>query len=78
MLEIWYNMPDKNLEALQIKYPVSSVQDYKTEIEALYQFNKKTEINRTPAILLNGKILSRFYHAADLLGIVRTLKAEDE
>ena len=78
MLDDWYKMPKKNPEALQEKYPVSSVQNFETEIDALYRFKQKADISGTPAIFIDGKILPRLYNYKDLSGIIRTLNAEDQ
>jgi len=76
MLDAWYTTLNKNLEALQKKYPVVSFQYDKKEIEALYQFSQQFKIGYTPAILLDSRLLSQLYSYRDLFGIVRTLNAE--
>jgi len=77
VLDGWYAMPKKSLEALQKAYPASSVQDDKEELNALYQFGQQAKITYTPALLLNGQILSQLYSYRDLYGIVRALNAEE-
>ena len=76
MLDVRYSAQNKNLNALQKKYPALTIQDDYAEIEALYQFSQQAKINYTPAILLNGKLLSKLYSYQDLYGIARTLNAE--
>lgn len=76
MLDAWYTTLNKNLEALQKVYPASSTQDYKTEMDALYRFCRQAKINYTPAILINGQLLSQLYSYQDLYGITRALNAE--
>ena len=73
MLETWYQMPDKTLEALQKSFPASSFHDFKTEMEALYQINQQNNIGYTPALLMNGRLLSQVYSYKDLYGIARAL-----
>jgi len=76
MLDAWYSTLNKNLEALQKKYPVQSVQDNNSELEILYNFSQEAKIGYTPAILINGRLISHLYSYRDLLGITRTLNAE--
>lgn len=76
MLDVWYTAMNKNLEALQKKYPVLTIQNDDAEIEALYQFDQQAKIKYTPAIMLNGRLLSQLYSYQDLYGIARTLNAE--
>ena len=78
MLDAWYTTLNKNLEALQKAYPVSFAQDSNAKIEALYQFSQQAKISYTPAILLNGRLLSQLYSYRDLYGIARTIFAEEE
>ena len=77
MFDSWYDMPKKSLETLQETFPVPSIQDCRTEIEAFYQFSRQTKISYTPAILINGQLLSKLYSYQDLYGIVRCLNAEE-
>jgi len=77
MLNAWYNTLNKKWEALQEAYPAPSGQDNKEDMNDLYQFSQQTKINYTPAILLNGRLLSQLYSYKDLLGIARTLNAEE-
>ena len=76
MLDTWYAMPKKSLDALQKEFPTTSVQVNREEIEALYQFSQQAKIGYTPAILINGKLSSQLYSYRDLYGISRTLNAE--
>jgi len=76
MLDDWYTALNKNLDSLQKKYPVQTVQNDHAELEALYQLSQKTKIMYTPAIMLNGQLLSQLYFHKDLYGIARTLNAE--
>ena len=78
MLDSWYSIQKKSLEGLQAAFPVSDLQDCKTEMDALYQFSQQKKINYTPAILLNGRLLSKLYSHQDLYGIARSLNAEEE
>ena len=77
MLDIWYKMPEKTLESLQNAFPVSCYYDSTAEIDALHQFYQQSNISYTPAILLNGQIMSKIYSYKDLMGIIRTLNAEE-
>jgi len=77
MLEAWYTTMNKNLNALQKRYHCLFDQGFKEEINDLYQFNKQAEIGYTPAMLLNGRLLSQSYSYKDLLSIVRALNAEE-
>jgi hypothetical protein len=77
MLDTWYAMPQKTLEALQAAYPVSSAQECKADMDALYQFNRQQQISFTPAILLTGRLLSQLYSYKDLYGIARTFNNEE-
>lgn len=77
MLDAWYGTLNKNLEALQKVYPTPSGHDFKEEMETLYQFSQRSKISYTPAILLNGRLLSQLYSYRDLNGISRTLNAEE-
>ena len=77
MLDAWYTTLNKNLEALQKTYPAPSAQDYHSELNALYQFGQQAKIGYTPAILLNGKVISQLYTYHDLYGITRSLYAEE-
>ena len=76
VLDRWYKTPLKNHETLQEAFPVSSVQDCQTEMDALHAFNRQSKISYTPAILLNGQLLSRLYSYNDLYGIARAFNAE--
>jgi len=78
MLDAWYTLLNKNLEALQKAFPVASNQDNKEEMDAWYQFSKQAKISYTPAILINGMLLSQLYSYGDLYGIARTLYAEKQ
>ena len=89
MLDTWYAMLEKTIEALQAAFPVASeqelkhpptplkggIKDSKAEMDALYQFNQQQNISYTPAILLNGRLLSQTYSYKDLYGIARALNA---
>jgi len=77
MLDAWYAMPNKILEVFQKTFPSQVVQDSTAEIDMLYQFNQHNGIGHTPAILLNGRLLSQLYSYADLFGITRTINAEE-
>ncbi len=77
MLDTWYTVPDKKMETLQKIHPVSSVQNNNEELNALYQFSEQSKISYTPAILINGRLLSQLYSYQDLHGIARTLNAEE-
>jgi len=77
MLDAWYTMPKKSLEAFQKEFPSPYIQDNRKEIEALYKFGQQAKISYTPAILLNGKVMSQLYFYQDLYGIARTLYAEE-
>ena len=76
MLDTWYAMPQKTLETLQKAFPVSPAQDFQIEMDAMYQFSRHSKIGYTPAILLNGRILSQIYSHKDLYGIARTIHTE--
>ena len=75
MLDIWYTRQDKKLETVQKEFTVSSVQEDK--VDALYKFSQQAKISYTPAILLNGRLLSQLYLYQDLYGIARTLDTEE-
>jgi len=77
MLDSWYAMPEKTLDALQKAFPVvSASQDNTADINALFQFSQQAKIGYTPAILFDGRLLSPFYSYRDLYGIARALNAE--
>jgi len=77
MLDIWYDMTDKTLDALQKVFPIASAsQDNRSELNALYQFSQQAKIGYTPAILFNGRLLPPLYSYRDLYGIARALNAE--
>ena len=78
MLDAWYTTLNKNLEALQKAYPAVSAQEGKEEIDALYRFSQQAKTGYTPAILLNGRVLSQLYSHSDLFGIARTLYTEED
>ena len=77
VLDTWYSMQGKTIEALQKSFPASSAQDCQTEMDALYQFIQQNKISYTPALLLNGRLLSQVYSYKDLFGIARTLNCEE-
>ena len=77
MLIAWYTTLNRNVEALLKSYPVSNDQNYREEIDAMYQFSKQAKISYTPALLLKGRLLSQLYSYQDLYGIARTLYAEE-
>ena len=78
MLDIWYKKLNKNPEAFQIAFPAQRPQQNPTtEMDTIYQFNQQTNINYTPAILLDGRLLSQLYTYMDIYGILRTLYAEE-
>jgi len=77
MLHVWYSTLNRNLEALQKAYPATPYPGNGAEIDALYRFGKQAKIGHTPAILLNGKLLSQLYSYTDLYGLARTLFAEE-
>lgn len=78
ILDSWYEMSDKHPEALQKAFPITSDQDNKEEIDILFKFHQQAKISYTPAILLNGRLLSQLYSYSDMFGIVKTLNAEKE
>ena len=77
MLDAWYTTLNKNLEALQKAFPVPTGQDNTENMTALYQFSQQAKISYTPAIMLNGRILSKLYSYQDLYGIARSFYAEE-
>lgn len=77
MLDSWYALTEKTLEALQKVYPVSSAPcDCKEEMAQLYQFSQQTKVSYVPALFLDGRLLSSLYSYMDLYGIARALNAE--
>jgi len=76
MLNCWYSMPKKTLEALQKSFPAPSEQSCQAEMDALYQFNLQAKINYAPTILVNGRLLTKLYAYQDLYGIATSLNAE--
>ena len=79
MLETWYAMPKKTLEELQKVFPLTSAsRENKAETDTLHQFARQVKISYTPAILINGRLLSQLYSYQDLFGIVRSLNAEEK
>jgi len=77
-LDAWYSMLNKNLEELQKAFPVQDMPNCKADIDALYHFGQRLKISYTPAILINGRLLSSLYSYHDLYGIARTLYAEEQ
>ncbi len=77
ILDVWYTMPNKNLETLQKAYPILNTQNNKEELDALYQFSQQSKIGYTPAVLINGRLLSQLYSYLDLYGIARALNAKE-
>jgi bisphosphoglycerate-independent phosphoglycerate mutase (AlkP superfamily) len=77
LLDTWYTTLKKNFEALQQTFPISFDEDNKSEITSLFQFSHQTKISYTPAILINGRLLSQLYAYNDLYGIARTIVAEE-
>ena len=78
-LDTWYSMQEKTLDSLQKTFSAPfTADDNKEEIGDLYQFSQQNKINYTPAILLNGQLLSQLYSYNDLYAIIRTLNAEGE
>ena len=57
-------------------FPVKDEQNVEQIWNSLCLFNQKEEITYVPAIVLNGKLLSRLYNYQDLFNIVRTLNNE--
>jgi len=47
MLDAWYSKLNKNFEALQKAFPVSSSHDNTAEINSLYQFSQQLGISYT-------------------------------
>ena len=78
MLDAWYTALNKNLEALQKAYPAVSIEESKEEMDAMYGFGQQAKTGYTPAILLDGMLLSKLYSGSDLCGIARTLYAEEQ
>jgi len=76
MLDAWYAKLNKNFDALQKAFPTLSCQDNSEEINALYRFSQQLKISYSPAILINGRLLSKLYSYQDLYGMTRTLFAE--
>jgi hypothetical protein len=78
MLDAWYGAMNKKLDLLQKAFSLQSApfQDNRKDMDDLYQFNQQAKISYTPAILLNGRLLSQLYSYNDLFGIARTLNAE--
>ena len=77
VLDTWYALPEKTLDALQKAYPTLYTQyDCKKEIDILYEFNQQNKINYAPAIFLDGRLLSHIYNYMDLYGIARAINAE--
>ena len=77
MLDARYSKMHKKLEVLQATFPVSELLDCRAEIDACYHFGQQAKISHTPAILINGRLLSQLYSYKDLFGIARTLYAEE-
>jgi len=61
---------------LRENFPVKDEQNVEQIWNSLCLFNQKEEITYVPAIVLNGKLLSRLYNYQDLFNIVRTLNNE--
>jgi protein-disulfide isomerase len=78
MLDAWYDTLNKKLEALQEAYPAPLDQDNREDMHGLYQFSQQLKISYTPAILLNGRLMSQLYSYKDLEGIARTINAEKD
>ena len=76
MLDAWYAKLNKDFDAQQKAFPVLSWQDNAEEINALYRLSQQLNISYSPAILVNGKLLSKLYSYQDLYGMTRTLFAE--
>jgi len=77
MLDVWYTTLKKNFDALQQTFPISPDDDNSNEIASLFQFKQQAKISYTPAILINGRLLSQLYSYNDLYGIVRAINAEE-
>ena len=77
MLDAWYFKLNKNIEELQKAFPLSIIQYNNDEMDKLYQFRQLSKISYTPAILINGRLLSQLYSYQDLYAIARTLYSNE-
>ncbi len=77
MLDAWYAMPQKSLPALQEQFPAMAGHHEDDELEALSRFRQQADsIHYTPAIFINGQLLSEEYAYPDLYPIARSLNAQ--
>lgn len=72
MLNAWYAMPKKSLSELQDRFPAGAPD---TDSEPMVHGLNRL-IPYTPAIFVNGYLLSQMYTFQDLTGIARTLDVE--
>ena len=76
LLNLWYGTLNEDFKALKTLFPISSDQDSNTEMEALCHFSRQHNDSFIPAILIDGRLLSKLYTYKDLYGILRTFNNE--
>ena len=76
-LDTLYSKSDNEAEDFLKTFPATPINDYKAEIESLYLFTQQVKTGYTPAILLDGRLLSQLYAYNDLYGIARAFNAKD-